>query len=356
MNELRQKTRTVGEQPLLEVRNLKVRFPVWGGVFRRKVNELGAVDDVSFTIYVGETLGLVGESGCGKTTVALSIVRILKATVPGVELEGEIIFYTAGGPIDLLKIKRSEMRPLRRQIQMVFQDPFSSLNPRMTVGQLLENPLRLHTKLTRRQRAGRTAELLERVGLQSDYINRYPHEFSGGQRQRISIAQALAAEPGLILLDEPVSALDVSVQAQVINLLQDLQDEFGLTYLFVAHDLSIVYHISDRIAVMYLGNLVEIGDAETVYRQPAHPYTRALLSSVPHPDPHHDYSNEIKLSGETPSLLSKPSGCPFRTRCPIARNRCATLIPLLQPKLHGQLAACPFADEPNGAMEVLTGN
>lgn len=333
------------QQPILETRNLKVRFPVWGGLFRRKVNEVGAVDNVSFKISAGETLGLVGESGCGKTTVALSIVNILRRMVPGVRTEGQIIFRTVDGPLDLFKLKRRGMRPHRRNIQMVFQDPFSSLNPRMTVGQLMEIPLQLHTNLDRRARAARIADLLDRVGLQSDYVNRYPHEFSGGQRQRIGIARALAVEPKLILLDEPVSALDVSVQAQVINLLQDLQDQYGLTYLFVAHDLSVVYHISNRIGVMYLGNLVEIGDAETVYNRPAHPYTRVLLSAVPHPDPHYEYSGEIKLSGEIPSTFNKPSGCAFRTRCPIAREQCATFIPKLEPQVSGQLAACPFVLE-----------
>ncbi len=331
--------------PLLEVRNLKVGFPVWGGLLRHKVGEVRAVDDVSFTIHNGETLGLVGESGCGKTTVARAIINILRAMVPGVHEEGQIIFHGDNGPVDLLKLSRGQMRPLRSQIQMIFQDPFSSLNPRMTVGQLIERPLQIHTRQSSKQRSERIAWLLDRVGLQPDYASRYPHEFSGGQRQRIGIARALAVSPKLIIADEPVSALDVSVQAQVINLLQDLQKEFGLTYLFVAHDLSVVYHISDRIAVMYLGNIVELGDAEAVYHHPAHPYSRALLSAVPQPDPHKTRADRIKLEGEIPTPLAKPSGCPFRTRCPIARDECALKRPPLMRVSTGQLAACPFAEE-----------
>lgn len=331
--------------PLLEIRNLKVGYPVWGGLLRRQVGEVRAVDGVSFTIRRGETLGLVGESGCGKTTVARAIVRILQAMTPGVRISGEIIFHGDDGPIDLLKLTRRQMQPLRAQIQMIFQDPFSSLNPRLTVRELVEAPLRVHTKQTAKQRAARVAELLELVGLQPDYASRFPHEFSGGQRQRIGIARALAVHPKLIVADEPVSALDVSVQAQVINLMQDLQEQFGLTYLFVAHDLSVVYHISNRIAVMYLGNVVEIGDADAVYCQPAHPYTQVLLSAVPNPDPHHEAAERIKLEGEIPTPLDKPSGCGFRTRCPIARNACADSVPQLLPAKSGQLAACPYCEE-----------
>jgi oligopeptide transport system ATP-binding protein len=347
--------------PLLEIRNLQVAFPLWGGLFRHKVGEVRAVDGVSLTIHRGETLGLVGESGCGKTTVAQAIVRILRTTAPGVHVAGELIFYSDSGPVDLLQLTRGPLRPLRRQIQMVFQDPFSSLNPRMTVGQLMEIPLRLHTDLRHKERAVRIAELLNRVGLQPEYVNRYPHEFSAGQRQRIGIARALAVEPQLIVLDEPVSALDVSVQAQVVNLLQDLQDELGLTYLFVAHDLSVVYHISTQIAVMYLGKLVEIGDSETVYHRPAHPYVRALLSAVPHPDPHYDYSGETRLQGEVPSPVSKPAGCAFRSRCSIARDACATFTPALEPHRTGQLVACPFAEltsvgSANQSTQKTTGN
>ena len=329
---------------LLEVRNLKVGYPVWGGVLRHKVGEVRAVDGVSFTIRRGQTLGLVGESGCGKTTIAKAIVNILRATVPGIHQEGEIIFHAGSRAVDLLSLSRSEMRPLRSQIQMIFQDPFSSLNPRMTVGNIIEGPLRLHTDLTRKQRVERVNWLLDRVGLQADHAGRYPHEFSGGQRQRVGIARALAANPQLIVADEPVSALDVSVQAQVINLLQDLQDELGLTYLFVAHDLSVVYHISDNIAVMYLGTVVEIGSSDPVYRRPAHPYSRALVSAVPRPDPSSDRSDRQRLEGEIPTPLNKPTGCPFRTRCPIVKPDCADDRPELQEKETGQLAACPYTE------------
>jgi oligopeptide transport system ATP-binding protein len=329
-------------KPLLEVRNLSVRFPIWGGVLRHKVAEVNAVDGVSFTVDEGETLGLVGESGCGKTTVAKAICNILKATAPGVHLEGQILFHTDEGPVDLLSLNRREMRPYREWIQIIFQDPFSSLNPRMTVDEIIQRPLKVHTRQSAKQRRERVCSLLERVGLQPEYATRYPHEFSGGQRQRIGIARALAVRPRLIVADEPVSALDVSVQSQVINLLKDLQDEFGLTYLFVAHDLSVVYHISDRIAVMYLGNMVEVGAAEAVHGQPAHPYSRALLSAVPEPDPTSKRKARIPLYGEIPSPLAKPSGCSFHPRCPIAEPACARDVPILEEKQGGQLAACPF--------------
>ena len=329
-------------EPLLEVRNLSVRFPIWGGVFRHKVAEVRAVDDVSFTLYKGETLGLVGESGCGKTSVAKAICNILRETAPGVHLEGEIIFHTGKDAVDLLSLGRTRMKPFRKQLQIIFQDPFSSLNPRMTVQEIIERPLKIHSSQEPKQRRDRVYSLLERVGLQPDYAMRYPHEFSGGQRQRIGIARALAVNPTLIIADEPVSALDVSVQSQVINLLQDLQDDFDLTYLFVAHDLSVVYHISDRIAVMYLGNIVEVGDAETVYHQPAHPYSRALLSAVPQPDPKGDRADRIQLKGEIPSPLNKPSGCSFHPRCSMAESDCAREVPALEQKETGQLAACPL--------------
>ncbi|REJ64531.1 MAG: ATP-binding cassette domain-containing protein [Planctomycetota bacterium] len=329
--------------PLLEVRNLKIGYPVWGGILRHKVDEVQAVDGVSFTLRKGETLGLVGESGCGKSTVAKAVINILRATVPGVHQQGEIIFHTTDGPVELLGLSRRRMRPMRAHIQMIFQDPFSSLNPRMTIGSMIEAPLRLHTARTRKERIDRVHWLLERVGLQASQASRYPHEFSGGQRQRIGIARALAVNPQLIIADEPVSALDVSVQAQVLNLLADLQEEFDLTYLFVAHDLSVVHHISDRIAVMYLGHLVEIGAADTVYLQPAHPYSRALISAVPEPDPQADRSGRVVLEGEIPSPLAKPSGCAFRTRCPIVRPECAEAVPPLEAKETGQLAACPFS-------------
>ncbi|MGE3315661.1 MAG: ABC transporter ATP-binding protein [Planctomycetaceae bacterium] len=328
--------------PLLEVRNLRVRFPIWGGVLRHKVGEVRAVDGVSFTVYRGETLGLVGESGCGKTTIAKAVCNILRDTAPGVHVDGEIIFHTAKGPVDLLKLSRREMRPHREEIQMIFQDPFSSLNPRMTVREIIERPLKIHTKDGSRKRRERVEYLLDRVGLQPAYATRYPHEFSGGQRQRIGIARALAVQPDLIIADEPVSALDVSVQSQVINLLLDLQREFQLTYVFVAHDLSVVHHISHRIAVMYLGNLVEIGDAEPVYKLPMHPYTRALLSAVPKLIPRAQRGERIRLQGEIPSPLKKPSGCPFHPRCPIAVPDCSARVPPLEQKEPGQKAACPL--------------
>ena len=331
-------------EPLLEIRNLTIAFPIYGGVLRRKVNEVRAVDNVSFSIQRGETLGLVGESGCGKTTVAKAIVNIHKAMSPGVSEQGKILFHTPRGPVDLLRLNAGEMRPHRAEIQMIFQDPFSSLNPRMMVGQIIEAPLRIHTAQTAEQRRKRVAWLLDRVGLQPEHADRYPHEFSGGQRQRVGIARALAAQPKLIVADEAVSALDVSVQAQVLNLMLDLQEEFGLTYLFVAHDLSIVYHISDRIAVMYLGNLIEIGEADSVYRQPMHPYTRALISSVPQPDPRGKRAERVKLKGEIPTPLAKPSGCPFRTRCPIVKTECSLAMPPLLAKPSGQMVACPYSE------------
>lgn len=327
---------------LLEVKDLTVRYPVYGGVFRHKVGEVRAVDGVSFELRRGETLGLVGESGCGKTTAAKAIINILRFTSPGVIIEGEVLLHLGDTFVDLLKLTNRQMRPYRADIQMIFQDPFASLNPRMSIGQIIEMPLRIHSRKTAREREERVYWLLERCGLQREYASRYPHEFSGGQRQRIGIARALAVQPDLIVADEPVSALDVSVQAQVINLMQDLQEEFGLTYLFVAHDLSVVHHISDRIAVMYLGNLVEIGSADAVYHQPMHPYARALLSAVPKPDPRGNRAGRMKLEGEIPTPLNKPSGCPFRTRCPIAKPDCADHMPALEQKPPGQLTACPY--------------
>jgi oligopeptide/dipeptide ABC transporter ATP-binding protein len=329
-------------EPLLTVEDLHVRFPVWGGILRHRVAEVHAVDGVSFTVQEGETLGLVGESGCGKTTVAKAICNILRETAPGVRTSGRIVFRAADGPVDLLALSRRAMKPHRAEIQMIFQDPFSSLNPRMTVQEIVERPLRIHRTGPPRERRAHVLQLLEKVGLPRAAAARYPHEFSGGQRQRIGIARALALHPRLVVADEPVSALDVSVQSQVLNLLEDLQQEFGLTYVFVAHDLSVVHHVSDRIAVMYLGNLVEIGDAETVYTRPMHPYSRALLSAVPQPDPLKQRPERTRLKGEIPSPLRKPKGCPFHPRCPLARPECAVHVPALELKPTGQLAACPY--------------
>src|SRR5689334_21685823 len=270
---------------ILEVDHLTVRFPVFGGIFLRRVAEVRAVDDVSFTVDRGETLGLVGESGCGKTTVGRAIVNILRAMSYRVEMSGKILYHHPSGVIDLLALDRHAMRPYRADIQMVFQDPYSSLNPRKTVSQIVEEPLRIHTQMSRAERADRVRWLLEKVGLSERHVNRYPHEFSGGQRQRIGIARALATNPKIVIADEPVSALDVSIQAQVINLMHDLQEEFGLSYIFIAHDLSVVRHISNRIAVMSWGNIVEIGPAEEIYNHPQHEYSKTLLAAAPRPDP-----------------------------------------------------------------------
>ncbi|MDZ4746625.1 MAG: oligopeptide/dipeptide ABC transporter ATP-binding protein [bacterium] len=331
-------------QPLLEVKDLKVFFPVHGGILQRKVAEVKAVDGISFTLYRGETLGLVGESGCGKTTVGRAIINILKHVAPDVHVSGSVVYIDKkGNRTDLLALSKSDMKDYRRQIQMIFQDPYSSLNQRLSVKQMVAEPLEVHQpEMKSKEVDDKVHWLLEKVGLQPEYAARYPHEFSGGQRQRIGIARALATNPELIVCDEPVSALDVSVQAQVINLMDDLQAEFGMSYLFIAHDLSVVYHISERIAVMYLGSMVEIGTAEQVYFNPTHPYTRALLSAVPEPDPHRTDKKRIILEGDIPTPLNKPSGCGFRTRCPIARPECATFNPPLEPKQSGAIVACPY--------------
>lgn len=334
-------------EPLLSVDNLRVAFPIYGGVLRRKVAEVRAVDGVSFDVMPGEVLGLVGESGSGKTTIGRAVINLLKPTVAGVELSGAIHFPSrqGSGTVNLNGLDRGTMLPYRADVQMVFQDPYSSLNPRMTVQQIIEGPMRIHTDLTAEERREKVLSLLERVGLQPKYAERFPHEFSGGQRQRIGIARALATQPKLIIADEPVSALDVSVQAQVINLMDELKREFGLTYLFIAHDLSVVYHVSDRIAVMYLGNVVELGTAEQVYTQPKHPYTKALISAVPKADPRSDRTDRVKLQGEIPSPMAKPSGCGFRTRCPLARPACGEAVPPLTDTGDGHLVACPFYTE-----------
>jgi len=270
---------------ILEVKNLTVSFPVFGGVLMRKTGEVRAVNDVSLDLNSGETLGLVGESGSGKTTVGRAIVNILRAMSYKVDISGRILYHHPSGVVDLANLSRREMRPFRTDIQMIFQDPYSSLNPRMSVGQIVEEPLTIHTKQTPEERRARVRWLMDKVGLSREYIHRYPHEFSGGQRQRIGIARALATNPKIVIADEPVSALDVSIQAQVVNLMQDLQKEFGLSYIFIAHDLSVVRHISDRIAVMYKGQIVETGPAEEIYLHPRHEYSRELLAAVPRPDP-----------------------------------------------------------------------
>ena len=333
-------------QPLLEVKNLSVRFPVHGGVFQRKVAEVRAVDDISFTINRGETVGLVGESGCGKTTVGRALINILRHISPGVELSGEVIYVEKDGTrTDLLALSKSDMVRYRSKIQMIFQDPYSSLNARMSVKQIVGEPLEIHhPEMSKKEVEDKVLWLLERVGLQPEYAGRYPHEFSGGQRQRIGIARSLSTNPDLIICDEPVSALDVSVQAQVINLMEDLQKEFGMSYLFIAHDLSVVYHISQRIAVMYLGSMVEIGSADNVYFDPTHPYSRALISAVPEPDPTRRDKKRIVLQGDIPTPLNKPSGCGFRTRCPMATPACAAAVPALELKNSGALVACPLVD------------
>ena len=328
-------------EKLLEIQDLRVRFPVVGGVLARKIAEVKAVDGVSFELNQGETLGLVGESGCGKSTVGRAIVNILRAMSYGVEITGKIVYHHSSGAVDLAALGRSQMRPYRTDIQMIFQDPYSSLNPRMTVGQIVEEPLKIHTKYPQAERKEKVAWLLGKVGLSSEQGNRYPHEFSGGQRQRIGIARALATHPKIVIADEPVSALDVSIQAQVVNLMQDLQDEFKLSYIFIAHDLSVVRHISDRIAVMYLGNIVEICPAEFIYKTPLHPYSRALLSAVPRPDPEAAQNRRIRLVGDIPNAIHKPSGCAFRTRCPIAQRSCAAEVPPLEFR-EGRWVACPW--------------
>jgi oligopeptide transport system ATP-binding protein len=326
------------------VDGLHVHFPVYGGVLRHKVGLVKAVDGVSFELAEGEVVGLVGESGSGKTTVGRAIANLHKPMYPDVELSGKIETRTSRGWVDVNGLRRHAMKPLRAEIQMIFQDPFSSLNPRMTVQQIVEGPMKIHTSMTASERKQRVLQLLDRVGLQPEYAARYPHEFSGGQRQRIGIARALSTRPKLIIADEPVSALDVSVQAQVINLMEELAEEFGLTYILIAHDLAVVYHISDRIAVMYLGNVVELGSAEQVYRNPKHPYSRALLSAVPQPDPRGARPDRIRLEGDIPTPLAKPSGCGFRTRCQIAQESCAADVPALVDAGHGQFVACPFAE------------
>ncbi len=319
-------------QDLLQVRGLVKYFPVTAGIiFQHKVADIKAVDDISFTVRRGETLGLVGESGCGKSTTGRCILQLYRPTA------GEVVFDGQ----DLCEMKGERLRAMRRRMQMIFQDPYASLNPRMSVQDIIGEPLDVHHLARGKDRRDRIQELLRVVGLNPYFANRYPHEFSGGQRQRIGIARALAVEPDFIVCDEPISALDVSIQAQIINLLEELQTQFGLTYLFIAHDLSVVRHISDRVAVMYLGKIVEITTRDEMYDDPLHPYTKALLSAVPIPDPAVELKRErIILTGDVPSPMRPPPGCNFHTRCPIAVDRCKVELPQLREISSGHYAAC----------------
>ncbi len=321
---------------ILRVENLVKHFPIYRGVIKRQVGAVHAVDGVTFSIKRGETLGLVGESGCGKSTTGRTILQLYKPTA------GRVIF----DDVDLVKLKGESLRRMRRKFQMIFQDPYASLNPRMTVGDIIGEPLMVHNAASAKEIRERVDQLLELVKLSPSFASRYPHEFSGGQRQRIGIARALALQPSFIVCDEPISALDVSIQAQVINLLEDLQKQFNLTYLFIAHDLSVVRHISDRVAVMYLGVIMEMADRAEVYRAPLHPYTQALLSAVPIPDPVADARRKRTiLEGDVPSPVNPPSGCRFRTRCPIAKPICAEQMPEFRELKPWHFVACHFAEQ-----------
>ena len=325
------------EQALVQVINLKKYFPIYrGAVLQRHVGDIKAVDGVSFDIYPGETLGLVGESGCGKTTTGRTILQLYEPT------DGQIVFEG----VDLTTLKENDLRRMRSHMQMIFQDPYASLNPRMTVGSIISAPLEVHKVARGKEKRERVDELLELVGLNPEFVNRYPHEFSGGQRQRIGIARALALSPDLIICDEPISSLDVSIQAQVVNLLEDLQEQLGLTYLFIAHDLSMVRHISDRMAVMYLGKIVELADRDEIYLHPLHPYTQALMSAVPVPDPDiAETRHRIILEGDIPSPANPPVGCNFNTRCPIAREICFQEEPLYREIKGKHWTACHFSED-----------
>jgi oligopeptide/dipeptide ABC transporter ATP-binding protein len=336
---------TTAETPLIRLRGLRKLFPITRGIlFQKRIGNVHAVDGVDLEVKKGETVGLVGETGCGKSTLARVVMRLYDATEGSIEFDGE----------DITRAKGGRLRELRREMQMIFQDPYASLNPRKTVGAIIGAPFRLHRTVPRGKIKGEVQQLMELVGLNPEHYNRFPHEFSGGQRQRIGVARALALRPKLILCDEPVSALDVSIQAQVLNLLEDLQEEFNLTYLFIAHDLSVVKHVSDRVAVMYLGKIVEMASGDTLYRNPKHPYTGALLSAVPIPDPDLAAAKKrIILEGDVPSPIDPPSGCRFHPRCPNAQfPKCSEDEPELTAHHRGQIAACHFPLEDRAIIET----
>ena len=336
------------ETPLVRIRGLRKLFPITLGIlFQKRIVDVHAVDGVDLDIHKGETLGLVGETGCGKSTLARVLMRLYEATEGTIEFEGQ----------DITRVKGGDLRDLRREMQMIFQDPFASLNPRKTVGSIIGAPYRLHKVVARKQIKSEVQQLMELVGLNPEHYNRFPHEFSGGQRQRIGVARSLALRPKLIVCDEPVSALDVSIQAQVLNLLEDLQEEFNLTYMFIAHDLSVVKHVSDRVAVMYLGKIVEMAVGQTLYRNPKHPYSGALLSAVPIPDPDLSAAKKrIILEGDVPSPIDPPSGCRFHPRCPNAQfPRCSDEEPELRPHHPGQVAACHFPLEDRAVIDETAG-
>ncbi|MGB7861062.1 MAG: dipeptide ABC transporter ATP-binding protein [Acidimicrobiia bacterium] len=335
MNTASATTQNGGRDVLVRVTEIKKHFPITKGLFQRQVGAVRAVDGVSFDIHRGETLGLVGESGSGKSTAGRVILQLDTAT------EGSVLFED----MELTKIKGGDLRRLRPRMQMVFQNPHASLNPRMTVGDIIGEPLKEHNKARGEERQHRIHELLTLVGLEPKHANRYPHEFSGGQRQRIGIARAIALNPDFIVCDEPIAALDVSIQAQVVNLLENLQDVLGLTYLFISHDLSMVRHIADRVAVMYLGKIMELSEVDDLYNNPKHPYTKALLSAVPVPDPEVEATrNQIILKGDIPSPANPPPGCPFNTRCPVAEERCVAEVPEFRELAPGHWVACHFAE------------